>query len=286
MGRAPCPQGGSPGGPHATAGGLRGSHGTRPLPMRPALPLLLLALLAACAEAPPPSLPPGEAAARDSVVAALRAADRRPFEEAFEALGHTPHTVSERLEQVDPIGRVTATRTRTLRVAGGAPEVLSADSSGTFDLGTFGRFVSLDAVDRLPANPLPHLLPEDPPYLSPRGGEAYAFAFEPDTTLGGRPVRVPTARAHSGADPAIREAVLFVDPASGALVGARVRRRQASPLFGETSTLAVLLRPEAGGWLPASTRFDVALRAPLTASRRFRLTREYAYAGPQSMRQP
>jgi len=79
-----------------------------------------------------------------------------------------------------------------------------------------------------------------------------------------------------------------VEPASGAVLGLRVRRHQASPLFGETSTLAVQLAPAAGGeWLPQTTRYDVALRAPITAKRRFRLTREYAYDdAPYSTRQP
>jgi hypothetical protein len=257
--------------------------------MRPALLALLLASLAACADAPPPALPPAEAAAQDAAVAAVRGVDRGPLEAAFDALALRPHTLTERLEQVDPIGQVLATRTRTLRVEGGEARTLSADSSGTFDLGTFGRFVSLDVVDRLPANPVPHLLAEDPPYLSARGQEAYTFAIEADTLVGGQPLRALAIRARPGEgdDQALREVVQFVEPATGALRGLRVRRHQASPLFGETSALAVHLAPAADGtWLPETTRYDVALRAPLTAKRRFRLTRTYAYDETYSIRQP
>jgi hypothetical protein len=246
------------------------------------IPLLALTL-AACETTPdPPPLTAEEAAARDSVIQLIEAASRDALDEAFARLATTEHTVRERLEQFDERGRVNAFRRRTVEVRDGETETVFREAEGTFDFGAFGRFVSFDDLDRLPENPVPFLGPDDPPYLSPQGREAYRFAFAPDTLLAGRTARVITIRAREGEDGlALRSARLYVDAASGDLVGVRIRRHSQHVLFGETSSLVLLLAPAPdGAWLPELTDYRVSLRAALTATRRFQLVREYRPEAP------
>lgn len=246
------------------------------------IPLLALGL-AACETTPDaPPLSPSETAARDSVIVVIETASREAIDEAFARLANTEHTIRERLEQFDERGRVNAFRRRTLHVEGGRAETAFAEAEGTFDFGAFGRFVSFDDLDQLPDNPVQFLLPDDPPYLTPQGRDAYDFAFAPDTLLAGRAARVITvdARPGEGDGLALRSARLYVDDATGDLVGIRLRRHSQNMLFGETSVLTLMLAPAGNVWLPQLTDYRVSMRAALTATRRFQLVREYRPEAP------
>ncbi len=228
-------------------------------------------LLAACAEEPPPALSPAEAAETDAVLDLLRAADPgEPLRLSSDS--SRSYELSEQIERLDAEGRVVASRSRRWRVGADGFRLLAADSTGTFGDEEGGRPTAPDPIGRV--------LPEEPAFLGPRGRETYRFALAPDTALGGRPVRVAAveARPGEGDDQALRAARLYLDAATGRLVGATVRRRQASPLFGEESTLSAMLRPTPEGrWLPDRTRYDAAVRAPFSEPRRFRLTRQYTF---------
>lgn len=246
---------------------------------------ILLLLLSGCYPERPPAqaLPEVSPEEREEALALAEAADRASLEAAFDRLSRHPHTLRERLHQFDADGRVNAYRRRTVDVDGPERETVFAEQEGTFDFGAFGRFVSFEDMDRLPENPVPFLLPEDPPYLTARGREAYRFALAPDTTIGGRAVRVVRVDAlpDEGDDQAVRGARLFVDSATGDLVGVILRRASQNVLFGEQSTLELMLAPgPGGGWLPRTTDYRVAVRAALTATRRFQLQRDYSYEAP------
>jgi hypothetical protein len=248
------------------------------------LALLLLPLLAACDEPAPLALSPAEAAERDSVLAVLRAADTDALAAAFDRLDALPYTVEITTAQLGPDGGVTARRHSVVEVdPAAAPNVLRTDSAGAFDWGAFGPLVSADPEAALPAdNPAALALSEDPPYLAPRGREAFAFRFAPDTLVGGARVRVLAveARPGEGDDQLLRYARLYVDD-GGALVGVRLRRQTESVLFSEASDATILLRPTpAGTWLPHVTRFDASVSALFTDRRRFRLQRVYAPGVP------
>lgn len=245
---------------------------------------LLLALFAACDEPPPPALSPADAAERDSVLAVLRAADTDALAAAFDRLADLPYRVETVTEQLSSEGEVVAHARLSAEVSPNAPapDVLQADSSGAFEWGTFGVLAGDEAAYALPTdNPAALLLPDDPPYLDPRGREAFTFHFAPDTLLGERRVRVLTVDAHptEGEDQLLRHARLYV--AEGMLVGVRLRRRTESVLFSEASDATILLRPtEAGTWLPHLTRYDATVGALFTDPRRFRLQRVYTPAVP------
>lgn len=232
-------------------------------------PLVLLALLAlaACSEAPPePAAPAAEA---DAALALLLAADRAPLDAAFERLEGLAYRLTSHFEQFDEDGRVVATYEETAEVApGGARTLVRTDSSGALEAGDWGEPI---------ANPVALLLPEEPPYLGPRGPATFIFSLEADTALGGRRVRVVTVepRPGEGDGQALRHARLYLEAESGAVVGVRWRRTMESILFEEHSDFGVMLRPGPGGWLPQEARFETSVRAPLTAPRRFRLTRTY-----------
>ncbi len=250
--------------------------------MRSFLPLVLLVVaLGACSEQPPPALAPGESAARDSVLTLLRAADTNTFDAAFARLDKMVYQVTTRTEQIGENGEPVASHTRTYRLTRGTAERIAADSSGTFDYGGFSSFADRrrDELD-FATSPAALVLPDEPAYLDPRGREVFTFALAGDTLLGDRRVRVltVTARPGEGDDQALRTARLYLD-VSGSLVGARVRRRQASALFGESSALVFFLQPTDGGWLPDRLSVDTEIRAPLTTPRRFRLDERYTFPG-------
>jgi hypothetical protein len=242
--------------------------------------LISILLLAGCAPGPPepielPEVAPDE---RDEAITLLERSGTDLLDASFQALDRRSHTLREHLHQLDEAGRISAFRRRTIVHEPPETETVSSESEGTFDFGAFGRFVSFDDLDRLPQNPVPFLLAEDPPFLTPRGRDVYHFAFEPDTTLGGVRVRVVavTAIPREADDQPLRWARLFIEPGAEQIVGISLRRHSQNVLFGETSLLEVMLAPRPDGtWLPQRSDYRVALRAALTATRRFQLLREY-----------
>ena len=106
--------------------------------------------------------------------------------------------------------------------------------------------------------------------------------------IGDRRVRVLAvdARPGEGDDQALRRARLYLDAATGDLVGARLHRRMASLLFSETSDVLVMLHPVYDGWLPRLARFDTTLDALFTDERRFVLARRYSDFQPAAAALP
>lgn len=240
--------------------------------------LLILSLLcvAACGRAPePPVLTEEARAERDSVIALVEIADPASFIDAFERLESMPYVVLERLEQFTPEGQVSALRERTLLIDGESTLVLESSASGMFDFGSFGRFVSLDDLDHIPENPIPFLIQDDPPYLTPAGKESYLFTFGADTTLGNLTIRTVDIHALPDYDHPLQRAVLYVDPADRHLVGIRLHRYSDTFFFGENSRMSLFLSDDR---LPTTAVYDVEIRAALTVTRRFRLTRTYGGA--------
>jgi hypothetical protein len=259
-------------------------RGTRPTltpdPLRRLL-FLLVPLLAACGGPDPAPLSPDELAARDSALALLADADDAPFANAFERLDAFRYRVvtqTEQLGEATPVAQRTVVAEVTPTADGPRIDVVDDASTGAFDYGAFSVLTS-DAPERPLAveNPAPLVLPEDPAYLDPRGREAFAFGFAPDTVLGGQPVRIVTVDAREGEDDEpLRSARLYLHRGSGALVGVRLQRRTESPIFTERSDATILLQPgPAGGWLPHYTRVETAVDALFADGRRFRITRRY-----------
>ncbi len=242
----------------------------------PRLALALLLAACGCAEPAPPS--PAAVAPADSAFVLLRDADPAMLDDAFVRLGERSHVVRRTTEQMDEDGRPVASHSVTVRVTPRGTEVVQADSSGAFDFGAFERFADRRRGDR--TTTAPPVLPTDPAYLDPQGREAFTFEAEGDTLISDRRVRIVSVRARPGEgdDQPLRAARLYLD-AAGAVVGAHVERRQASALFGETSTRTLFLRPTPDGWLPDRLTVASEINAPLTAPRRFRLAERYAYDG-------
>lgn len=236
-------------------------------------PFIFFLFVIACGSTPEqPPLTEDERIERDSVVALIERADPASLDRAFELLDDEPYIVLERLEQFTADGQVSAVRERTLTIDGESALVLNSSASGMFDFGSFGRFVSLDDLDHIPDNPVPFLIDDDPPYLTPVGEEVYRFSFGADTTLGDLHVRTLVIQALPDAQFPLRNMTLYIDPSDSHLVGLRVHRESDSFFFGENSRMSLFLSQDR---LPAQATYDVEIHGALTATRRFRLSRTY-----------
>ncbi len=246
----------------------------------PAAGMLVLVLLAGCRGAPPASMDGPSPAARDSVLALLRATGQDTLRAAFAHLADAPYTRYVRTEQRDAAARLTAYEERTVRYEAEASSLLAADTAGTFDFGYLGSFVGSPTDDRTAADLPQQIIPEDPPYLAPRNYEAYAYRLLPDTLLFGRPTRVIEVQAAPGADLNVRYVRLYRDRPTGELVALSLERRERKLFFREESRLFIQIRPAAdGGWLPFLTRITTHLRVSPGAPQTLRTVSAY-YAMP------
>ncbi len=227
----------------------------------------------------PASLQAENPSDRTGALAVLDSMQRGAFEGAFERLGRYAFTRRVRTEQLAGQGEVTAFEERVVRYgfSGGerVQEVRRRDSSGTFDFGLVGRFVSAENEPGFPEDLAPHLFPEDPPYLSPRSRALYAYRLRPDTLWADRTTRVVdmVAGAEARQNRPLRRARFYVDAATRQLVGFHLERLSQTLLFDEASRLFLRLEPAPdSGWVPAEVRAQVQTRFPLSAAQQMRTT--------------
>lgn len=245
--------------------------------------LLPVALLAGCRTS---SEPPGEPSPetyqqdpdeRDAVMAVLQTMKQDAIREAFARLPAYRYRQYLRTEQFDATHHRTAVAERVMRfdVPGRerVPTILQADATGTFETGTLGRFVAASHDEHDVATWPQHVLLDDPPYLAPRNQEAFTYRFLPDTTFWGAATQVIEVRARPGYGDAqsMRHTHLYLDRASGELVGVYLERAEGDLFFREESRFYLRLRPAPdAGWVPYTARFIARLRLPFRAPRKFR----------------
>lgn len=229
------------------------SPGTRWL--RPGL-LMLLAGLAACTPAPAPeTLPPQDPAEREAVLALLDSMQQDALHQAFTGLSQRTYTRQTRTEQQAPDGTVLAYRVYSVhhRPEAAAPRatVTLRDSMGTFAFGLFGRVAGTPDLEADLKNPVPLMLPEDPPYLSPRNQEAFRYRQLSDTVLAGRPALRVEVTALPESDQTLRRTRLAIDEATYQLVNLHLERTSPALLFRERSTFDLQIRPAVDRmWVP------------------------------------
>lgn len=244
-----------------------------------ALLLTLHLLLAACASprADADAPLPADTTGRGAALRLLASADTSAFRSAFAALAGRTYTRYERFGHWTD-GVPSGTQTRVLRVSPDGAAVLADTRTGVFATESVLQetFAPADARE---ADLSPVVLPADPPYLQARHYDAYAYAVLPDTTLGGRTVRVVDVHARPGADdvPAIRHARYYIDGSTGRLVAARIARVDRGLGFSETSVYYLRVRPAGDAFVPDIGRFTTTTVLPFRAPRR--VTRAVAYYG-------
>ncbi len=125
-----------------------------------------------------------------------------------------------------------------------------------------------DGISQTDSTHLAHLgasvIPEDPPFLNERFKDDFQYSFLPDTVLMGRNTRIIAVTAVPADSDlhAIREALYYIDQATGRTVAIRHERQAASLFYGEQSTYWVRLRPgpSEGSWVPFQVQIQTGLR--------------------------
>ena len=209
----------------------------------------------------------------------MRAADLARIDRAFERLASLPHRETRRIEQLGEAGEPLAFYEQTLERASGIARVLSADSSGRFDYGAFGRFTDSGSADaRLDStsSPLRWMLAKgasgyEPAYLTERARDAYAYErLEQD----GAAAFQATARIGEGDEQAVRLVRYGLAP-DGQIQTLTLERENAATLFDERTRMDVQLADGAEP-LPVRVVTESRVTAPFSETRRFRLTRRFA----------
>jgi hypothetical protein len=158
---------------------------------------------------------------------------------------------------------------------------LSADGSlqmtGT-ESGSLTDTSGLDAERLRLRDPLPSVLPDEPPYLDPSTRDRYTFgAWMP----GAHSAR---ASADSAATKlSIRTASIAFDAQSGGIAAVSVVRASNSPVYTEHTTVNVRLAQVAGRPIPERIVTDTQITTMLGTPRHLRLTWTVLEVGGQSL---
>lgn len=223
-------------------------------------------------------------AERDAVLAALESLKQDTLRNAFAGLVRYRYTRYTRTEQHDATQRTAFSEyiTRIDRHNGQRTQtILQADSTGAFDIGALGGFVTANPARR-DAESLPeYVLTDDPPYLAPRNRDAFLYRFLPDTLFWDAPTQVIEVLAHpiNGTVQSIRRTRFYLDRATNELIAIYLERTENALFFDEESRFYLRLRPAPdGGWVPFNVRFRTRLSLPLRPPRHlYTVSTYYSY---------
>lgn len=237
----------------------------------PFLGVLLLgaSLLGGCAREP--AAPAPRDARADSVLAGVRADALAP---AFERLHAAPFEALVRTEALGDDGQVLGTEVLRVRFALGSGYTLAERQTE----GALAGTAPAAAPPRL-EDPLPRLLPDDPPHATPSLREQYATELRADTLVQGRALTLARARfvPARGRKQPVQRVEAGVE--EGRLMLVDVRRTMRSFLLNEDSRVRVELAPAAGGDVPRRVVAETAVNVPLAPPRRQRVTWTVTEAG-------
>jgi hypothetical protein len=206
----------------------------------------------------------------------MRAADLAGIDRAFARLAERPHRETVDIEQLDGGGDVVAATRTVIDHDGSRSRIRSGRSGPAFDYGAFERFLGTPTDSLAPVrSPLRWLLVPgesgyEPAYLTERARDAYAYERLEE---GGGAGFQATARLGEGDEQAVRLVRYRVGEA-GDLRGLVVERENVATVFDEWTRLEVALS-DAAEPLPERVVVDSRIAAPLTETRRFRLTRTF-----------
>lgn len=224
----------------------------------------------------------------DSVYALLQKAEDNALREAFEARSGTGYFKRTHTRQMDPAtGRAIASYQRLIRHepdGRSTTRLVESDSSGAFQLGILSGLMQRPSRPEVGSNPIPHLLPDDPAYLSDRGPGVYDYNLLADTSIAGRSAVVAKISVSAGAtdDQQIRAARFYIDRSTMELVGVRLRRQQRALLFSEESTVEVYLqRIGSNRWFPERTRYRTTLDIPFLSAKQLETETHYLTTLPE-----
>jgi hypothetical protein len=247
--------------------------------------LLLVAVLvgAGCAGSSGEMENAAPAGDQDSLRVLLQSLDQEALRQAFERLPSYYYTQYQRYQQLAPEGQPIAVREQlyqygTLEGRRNAT-VLPQGTSGQFDFGFLDRFVPSGSEGGGEMAIVSILIPDEPPYLSPRTQDQFHFELMPDTVVSGKTARVVNvvAAGEEGADQPIRQARLVFDPITLDVLAMSVTRKSTDLLFREhTHSHVQLAEATPGVWLPDSTSVYSRLVLPLFTARTFQTDSRYS----------
>ena len=220
---------------------------------------------------------------RDSIISLIEGLDTEGFLSSYQSLSTYDYTRYTRTEQFNDDEYMVAFTERTVRHAGEAGnrtyEVLSADSTGTYDFGYFRTFVSSNVEEQDPEDLTPYVFPDDPIYLSQRNFEAYFYRFNADSLMTNLTAQVVEVRARpeEGDGKNIRKARYFIDPATRKLLAFELERIDLALFFREESRFFVHIQQTPDQqYIPYNTLFETRIIVPFRPPQRFRTVSTYS----------
>jgi hypothetical protein len=220
--------------------------------------------------------------AQESAYTLLQDVQSNVLREAFETRATTRYLRRAETRQMDPkTGQRVASIEQLTRydpTDNGSTTVVEADSSGRFKLGLLSRLIRPSSRPDIGQNPVPHILPDDPAYLSERGPSLYQYELLADSSIAGRSVTVARVSVSPEAtdDQQVRTARFYVDQATNELVGVILHRRQQALLFSEETTIEVYLqRIGSDHWFPERTSYRTKLDIPFLSAKQLETDMHY-----------
>ncbi len=220
---------------------------------------------------------------RDSVLNLVAQASSNSFKEAFLELRNYQYTRYSRTDQFDDGNFLVAFRERTVKHSGPLDSrqynILSSDSSGSYDFGFFRQFVSATVEEQDPEDLTPYLFPDDPSYLSSRNYDAYLYRFKSDTLMLDTSAKVAEIRAKpvEGDGKNIRRARFYFDQSSGLFIAFELERIDLAMFFREESRFFVHLQQSPNGkQIPYNTQFETKITMPFKLPQVFRTVATYS----------
>lgn len=236
------------------------------------IPLVALVLYAGCVENTPSPPPDG---GTDAAYQRLSSLQFAIIDTAASNLSKLDFTRTVETVAYSDAGDTVAFEHIVIRHAGGTLAVVDSARRGDFRQGFLARIVAPEVDVVSDTTNFQAIVPQDPPYLSGRWRDAYAYALVDEQGAPAVEVRRRSDDEGEGAD--LEHALFIYAPESNQVIGMRVTRQTSSALGDWMSMARLDLEPLNDSlWVPRNYIYSQSRAAPL--QRPYRFSRRVVYS--------